>query len=513
MSTPTHAPLVDVADAPSLTALARDLDRLLRPARAALLTEHGCTPAPVAAPGPGPGRPPQPVRQVHLCTPATPAAAEAARQADPDVWVADLEDGFVPHWSAQVTAHRTLQHWVAGSPGADRPGLMLRPRALHLDQPGLDAAGDPLPAQALPGAIGPVVDVVLHLGTCAAPLLARGRRPRVFVPKVGCADEARWWTRLLDAAEAGLGLEPGVVQVGVLVESVPCVLDLDGVLEAFGDRVDTVAAGRWDYVDSWLRHFGDRPDGVLPDLGALTMTTPLLRRFTESVLDGAARHGLRALGGPVGDLAVGRDGTVQARAQARVMRDKRREAREGFDGTWVSHPSHVAVARAAFASIAAEGPREPRSPSTAPVGRAALADPTGLVGQPSLAGLRAGVHQSLTYLSAWLAGEGRTLSRGRVEDLGTIEVLRRQLWGWHRHAVRLAEGPGMTEALVRRVIEEESQQVRRTAGANGWGDGVDAARSVLADAVLSADPPTHLSDALLPLLGRRGRERAADDAA
>lgn len=520
--------LGDLAD------LVSRLDHLLRPARAALLADHGCVPgAPVDRSIDADGRRTGAAsssatasEQVVLCTPATPSDADAARQARPDVWVADLEDGFVPRWSAQVRAHRTLSDWV-GTDSADAaapaPALVLRPRALHLDQPEVDDVGAPLDAVACPGAIGPIVDVVLHVGLCGLTLLRQGRRPRIFVPKIGCVDDARWWDRLLGAVEEGLGMPEGSIGVGVLVETVPCVLDLDAVLDVFGDRVDTIAAGRWDYVGSWLQEFGGRRGGVLPDLGALTMTTPMLRRFTEAVLAGATRHGLHALGGPVGDLALGRDGAVSdnmtTRAQARVMRDKRREAREGFDGTWVSHPSHVAVARQAFASLtpeeSARAMRRPHTEQDAGLDAAALSQSPGLVGQPSLSGLRDAVHQCVDYLSAWLSGEGRTLTRGRVEDLGTIEVLRHQLWGWFRHEVRLAEGPQLTASLLERIVQEEAVKVRRPVSASGWADRVDLAAHVLVDAVTAPESPEHLSGILVPLLGERpgGRPAQATGAA
>ena len=38
-------------------------------------------------------------------------------------------------------------------------------------------------------------------------------------------------------------------------------------------------------------------------------------------------------------------------ALARSREDKRREAGDGFDGTWVAHPDLVPVARAEFAAV------------------------------------------------------------------------------------------------------------------------------------------------------------------
>ena len=49
---------------------------------------------------------------------------------------------------------------------------------------------------------------------------------------------------------------------------------------------------------------------------------------------------------------------VTEAALAKVTDDKRREAGDGFDGTWVAHPDLVATARAEFDAVLGDRPNQ-----------------------------------------------------------------------------------------------------------------------------------------------------------
>ena len=53
-----------------------------------------------------------------------------------------------------------------------------------------------------------------------------------------------------------------------------------------------------------------------------------------------------------------RDPEVTERALAEVAADKRREAGDGFDGTWVAHPDLVATAMAEFDAVLGDRPHQ-----------------------------------------------------------------------------------------------------------------------------------------------------------
>ena len=53
-----------------------------------------------------------------------------------------------------------------------------------------------------------------------------------------------------------------------------------------------------------------------------------------------------------------RDPEITVQAITRVHEDKRREATDGFDGTWVAHPGLVATAREEFDAVLGDRPNQ-----------------------------------------------------------------------------------------------------------------------------------------------------------
>lgn len=103
--------------------------------------------------------------------------------------------------------------------------------------------------------------------------------------------------------------------------------------------------------------------------------------------------------------------------------------------------------------------------------------------------MRTALRSSLTYLTAWLAGEGTITLAGHVEDFGTVELNRMQLWQWLSHGTRLAEGPTMSERLLDRMLEDEVSLLRRRGGQE---DLLQPAVTLLRDSVVAAEPPAFL---------------------
>lgn len=50
---------------------------------------------------------------------------------------------------------------------------------------------------------------------------------------------------------------------------------------------------------------------------------------------------------------------------------------------------------------------------------------------------------------------------GHLEDFGTVELARLQVWQWAHHGARLAEGPTVGPLLLSRVLNEEGAILRR----------------------------------------------------
>src|ERR671939_280970 len=95
---------------------------------------------------------------------------------------------------------------------------------------------------------------------------------------------------------------------------------------------------------------------VLPDRAQVTMTAPFMRAYTEMLVATCHRRGAFAMGGMAAFIPSRRDADVNARAFAKVREDKEREARDGFDGSWVAHPDLVPLCREVFDSVLGERP-------------------------------------------------------------------------------------------------------------------------------------------------------------
>jgi malate synthase len=119
-----------------------------------------------------------------------------------------------------------------------------------------------------------------------------------------------------------------------------------------------------------------------------------------------------------------------------VRDDKRREAADGFDGTWVAHPDSVPVAREAFDAVLGERPNQlERMREDVAVGAADLLAIPATPGEPTEAGLRANVEVGVAYVDSWLRGQGAAAIGGLMEDAATAEIARGQVWQWVRHGV------------------------------------------------------------------------------
>ena len=101
---------------------------------------------------------------------------------------------------------------------------------------------------------------------------------------------------------------------------------------------------------------------MLPDRGAVTMTAPFMRAYTELLVATCHRRGAFAMGGMAAFIPSRRDPEVNEAALAKVASDKEREAGDGFDGSWVAHPDLVPICQEVF-DRGARRPAEPARPA------------------------------------------------------------------------------------------------------------------------------------------------------
>src|SRR5205823_13840248 len=161
------------------------------------------------------------------------------------------------------------------------------------------------------------------------------------------------------------------------------------------------------YMFSMIKCFRNRPEFVLPDRNKVTMTVPFMRAYTELLVKTCHRRGAHAMGGMAAFIPSRKDPSINERAIAEVRDDKKREAGDGFDGTWVAHPDLVPVATEEFDAVLGDRPNQvDRQRDDVNVTEEQLRDFTVPGGEITDEGLRVNVSVGVRYVDAWLHGVG-----------------------------------------------------------------------------------------------------------
>jgi malate synthase len=390
-----------------------------------------------------------------------------------DGFMADFEDANAPTWRNMVQGHINLRDAIErtityeGSDGrhyelVQRPAtLLVRPRGWHLPERHLLIDSRPV--------AGALFDFGLYVFHCAGRLVERGSGPYFYLPKMESHQEARLWNLVFEHAQAALGLARGTIKATVLIETLPAAFEMDEILYELREHSAGLNAGRWDYIFSAIKSFPDRPEMVLPDRGAVTMTVPFMHAYTELLVATCHRRGAHAMGGMAALIPSRRDEEANAAALEGVRADKQREVGQGYDGTWVAHPDLVPVAREVFERGLEGRPNQlERRREDVRVAAADLLDLAATPGEVTEAGLRNNISVGFQYLSFWLTGRGAAAINSLMEDAATAEISRTQIWQWVRHRARLPDGRMITRELVRELLEEEMEKIRRAVGEETW---------------------------------------------
>jgi len=233
---------------------------------------------------------------------------------------------------------------------------------------------------------------------------------------------------------------------------------------------------------SVIKKFRDRPQFVLPDRNGVSMTAPFMRAYTELLVKTCHRRGAHAMGGMAAFVPSRKDPELNERALAKVRDDKRREAGDGFDGTWVAHPDLVATAMEEFDAVLGERPNQlERQRPDVSVGAEELLDVASTPGEVTEEGLQNDVSVGIQYLSAWLRGSGAVAIFNLMEDAATAEIARSQVWQWIRHG-------RFERERVRAVIDEELDRLRAEFGDEAFGKSrADEAREIFEQVALGEE--------------------------
>jgi malate synthase len=380
------------------------------------------------------------------------------------VFMADFEDANSPTWdnvcAGQQNIHDSVRRTIELDTGEkqyalndETATLVIRPRGWHLLERHHEIEGAPVSAS--------LFDFGLVVFNNAHEQLARGTGPYFYLPKLESHEEARLWARAFALAEEELDLPHGSIKCTVLIETILAAYEMDAILYELREHSCALNAGRWDYIFSCIKKTG----ALLPDRGQVTMTVPFMRAYSQLLVKTCHDREAHAIGGMAAFIPSRRDAEVNAVALTKVAEDKRREAGDGFDGTWVAHPDLVPVALAEFDAVLGDRPNQvDRKRDDVHVTEEQLVDFAIPGSEITDEGLRLNVSVGVRYLDAWLQGVGAAAIDNLMEDAATAEISRAQVWSW-------VQAGRFDEARVR----EEIAQVEAS----------EAAKEVFADVALS----------------------------
>ena len=445
-------------------------------------------------------------RRVEITGPTDPKMTINALSSGARCWLADAEDAQSPTWRNVVEGQLALRDAIRGTlehtapngkhytlPSSDLtelPTIVFRPRGWHLFESHLAYTG---PDGSTQPASGTLVDFGLYLFHNATELVARGRGPYFYLPKLEGYREARLWNEVFEVAQEALGLPRGTIRATVLVETLPAAFEMEEILYELREHCAGLNAGRWDYLFSVIKCFRTRGDSyVLPDRGQVTMTAPFMRAYTELLVATCHRRGAHAMGGMSAFIPDRRDPAVTERAVEQVWADKTREAHDGFDGTWVAHPDLVEVALGAFDEVLGDRDNQvDRQRHDVRVDQADLLDVASARRAGATvteAGLRANVSVGVRYIESWLRGAGAAAIDHLMEDAATAEISRSQVWQWVTSGTRTEDGEPITRGRCEAVLRSVLIGLPRSAG-----DRFDDAAAIFREVALGTDFPPFLT--------------------
>ncbi|MCA9917573.1 MAG: malate synthase A, partial [Anaerolineales bacterium] len=329
-------------------------------------------------------------------------------------------------------------------------------------------------------------DFGLYFFHNAKKLIAKGSGPYFYLPKLESHHEARLWNDVFVLAQDKLGVPQGTIRATVLIENILAAFEMDEILYELRDHSAGLNCGRWDYIFSAIRKFRNHPNFVLPDRAEVTMTTHMMRSYSLLLIKTCHRRGIHAMGGMAAQIPIKNDPQANETALAKVRADKKREAEDGHDGTWVAHPGLVAIAKAEFDKVMTGPNQIDRLREDVQISADDLL--TVPQGHITEAGLRTNIDVGIQYMAAWLDGNGCVPIYNLMEDAATAEISRAQLWQWvHNPGTKLADGRSITPDLIREMMPTVMQQIEGMVGQEQFKQGKYQSASKLFEEIIVGD--------------------------
>lgn len=417
-------------------------------------------------------------RRVEITGPVDRKMMINALNSGAKMFMADFEDASSPTFANMVEGQANMIDYADGNLAFDdevrgksyrlndeTATMIVRPRGWHLEEAHVTVDGNPISAS--------LFDFGLHIFHNGKKLMEQERGPFYYLPKMENYQEARLWNDVFNFAQAALGIPNGTIKSTVLIETLPAAFQMDEILYVMRNHIVGLNCGRWDYIFSYIKTLRNHPEYVLPDRAQVGMDRAFLKAYSLKLIQTCHRRRAHAMGGMAAQIPVKGDEEANTAAFDKVRADKKREAQQGHDGTWVAHPDLVPVAMEVFDAEMPQANQVLSQRQFPNITEASLLTPH--AGTVTEAGIRTNISVGIEYTAAWLRGKGAVPIHNLMEDAATAEISRSQLWQWLTHGTEFETADGGTETFTAdafdRLLNDELGKIESALGDNAYADG------------------------------------------
>ncbi|SHK89936.1 malate synthase A [Chryseobacterium polytrichastri] len=353
--------------------------------------------------------------------------------------------------------------------------LLVRPRGLHLNEKHLEINGEEASAS--------LVDFGIYFFRNVKQLLKNGSGPYFYLPKLEHYKEARWWNEVFVFAQNYLGIPEGTIKATVLIETITASFQIDEILFELKEHSSGLNCGRWDYIFSFIKKFRNLPEFIVPDRDQVTMTSPFMSAYSKRVIEICHKRNVHAIGGMAAQIPIKDNYEANSLAFEKVRNDKKREVKNGHDGTWVAHPALVSVAKKIFDQYMPSENQIEKKFHYQIKESDLLEIPKGEITEK---GVRKNINVGILYIESWLMGIGAAAIYNLMEDAATAEISRTQIWQWLKNEAVLIDDRTLTRTMILQWELEEMEIIEKYVGEERFKNGkFNLAKELFNELILS----------------------------
>lgn len=428
-------------------------------------------------------------RRVEITGPVDRKMIINALNSGASTFMADFEDSNAPTWEncmqGQINLSDAINRKIDFTNEQGKSYhlnskvavLIIRARGLHLNEKHLEINTEEASAS--------LIDFGIYFFRNAKRLLEQESGPYFYLPKLEHYKEARWWNEVFLFAQNYINIPPGTIKATVLIETITASFYINEILFELKQHSAGLNCGRWDYIFSFIKKFRNLPEFNVPDRDQVTMTSPFMSAYSKRVIEICHKRNVHAIGGMAAQIPIKNDEEANSMAFEKVRNDKKREVKNGHDGTWVAHPALVPVAKYIFDQYM-PSPNQIDKKVDYHIKESDLLEvPKGKITEE---GVRKNINIGILYIESWLMGVGAAAIYNLMEDAATAEISRTQIWQWLKNKAVLSNGHTLTRDMIHLWEEEELVKIQNYVGEKRFKNGkFELASEIFTDLIFSED--------------------------